>query len=161
MTPKAKLKPLPWRKLSADAEYSRSPEHCQCCGRDHDLALWIECDEGDQETDVVLMVCTPCVRVHIEPHERLYHRLEPNRPFPGAMVTCWRCIHRDGFRCQSPLLKANRGAGLPIRGAQPTHTFFCGKGGGVHHDYGPTPPRCEGFAVPRLLPVAEQEVRGG
>jgi len=148
------LAPLPWRKLSEDAAHPKSPDHCQCCGIDHDLHVWIECDEADRETAVAMMVCDGCVKAHITPHARLYLQMEPNRPFPGAMHVCWPCIHQVGLRCASPLLKANGGAGLPIRAAQPTTSFLCGGGCRTINDYGLTPPKCDGFAVLKLMACA-------
>lgn len=150
----AKLKPLPWRKLSEDAGHPKTPLACQCCGQDFDVELWIECDEADRETTVAITVCDCCARKHINPHPRLYRVLEHNRPFPGAMNVCIECPHRDGMRCASPLLKANGGPGLPIRAAKPSPIFMCGgKNSGLLMDYGLTPPTCDG------RPLREDEVK--
>lgn len=146
-----------WPKLSETLPYQRHPNICQGCGAGGlDLAAraehqrWIECDEDDKPTAVVVLLCKACSEREIEKHPRLYESIPKNAPRPGTMELCLECRHRDGLACKHPDAKANGGAGIAIFGQQPTRGFWDGtdkrgrRTGGVLTIY-PTPPqRCAG-----------------
>jgi len=109
-------------KLSEDLPHPVAPTVCQACGTDDPpgwLAYWRECDEDDKPTPVFVTLCDVCSKKLIEPHPRLYDRLEPNQPYPGLMPLCHDCQLRDRNYCLSKLLVANGGPGLKIVFPQP------------------------------------------
>ena len=88
-------------KLSETLAGPRDPESCQGCGgRWLELSRWWECDEHDQPTDVVLVMCARCVRDVVTPHARLYRELDRHQHHPGSMPLCRPCRHRDGLGCR-------------------------------------------------------------
>lgn len=110
----------------------RSPTECQSCGSTAEfLQRWEECNELDQRTARVVVLCAPCAKRLIEPHPRLYHQLATNEPHAGSMAhLCGPCAHRDGVTCRCPLLKANGGPGMMITYPKPESMFLCGRGAG-------------------------------
>lgn len=141
----------------------RSPDifaACGICGEpaEHLRALR-ECDEFDQPIpgdDGLLFVGEghrACDKV-VSDHPRLY---EDTHGRPGYFPRiCGPCVHRDGFACRHPDLKANGGAGLVV--TMPTaaewqgmgNVIVCGRGGCWR------PPRvataCAGRRTLRLVP---------
>ena len=111
-------------KLSEDLLASTGDRgHCGNCGREGETVLWREHDERDRPTETLVALCEACSDEIVEPHPRLYARVDRNQPIPGAMPICVACAHRAGLVCRSPLLKANGGPGLPVRFPQPTVGF--------------------------------------
>ena len=134
----------------------RYPGICQNCGsygnETTPIHCWTEHDDKDRPTRTVVCLCIPCAQRIIEPHPRLYSRIEPNTPVPGAMPNlCRTCPFRNDLTCTHPKLKANGGKGLCIiTPTEPTRGFWdgCNKqgrhigGSFVHY---PNPPIfCEG-----------------
>lgn len=133
-----------WPKLSETLPGERRPDRCQACGWDCDLSRWREHDEADRKTATIVVLCLKCSRTLIEPHPRLYARLDDNEPLPGSMYLCQDCLLRSGLRCDHPDLRANGGTGLTITVAKPHTALACvrgGKGRGCHHiTIWPAPP---------------------
>jgi hypothetical protein len=112
-----------WPRLSESLTHERSPVVCQACGEvEQPLAAWQEHDANDKPEPIAVVLCAACSGKLIEPHPRLYRRLERNEPFPGTMTICLDCPARDGVRCKSPLSLANGGPGLPF--PMPDSTAF-------------------------------------
>lgn len=115
--------------LSRTLTGPRSPSRCQSCGATHSsevpLSRWIECDEWDQPTHVVVVLCRRCGERLIDPSHRLYHPLWPNEPHPGAMGICVKCLERRGTACGHPDAKENGGAGVTIEITRPTIAHLC------------------------------------
>jgi hypothetical protein len=149
----------PWPKLSETCRFENHPESCKNCGQgiatgleDTDLLRWQECDENDKTTSVVVILCRACSDKLIEPHPRLYSELPEMGPFPGIMPMCVACKLRKGITCTSPLLTANGGPGMHIRGPQPDRGFWDGtkngkRVGGMFVRYPHHPRECEGREV--------------
>jgi hypothetical protein len=123
--------------LSETLTRPRSPLTCQSCGwmstrhgyepGKRYLDRWQECDEFDRKTDVVVLLCNLCADRLIDPHHRLYHRLEPNRQFPATHVPlCMPCRWRDGLTCNSPMRLARGGPGLRLEQGEPASYHACG-----------------------------------
>lgn len=121
--------------LSATLTCAARPDRCQSCGsphrETHPLARWHECDPWDRPTSpaVVVVLCRGCSDRLIEPHPRLYVRLDQLAPCPGAMSVCLHCTQRDGVMCRSPEAKQNGGPGLTYGwadGKLPTVAHVCG-----------------------------------
>lgn len=122
-----KIPPLEERKkpgLSATLHFFPTPDVCQSCGSSDELVRWRECDEWDQPTMAVVVLCAKCSRKLIEKHPRMYHRLQEFEPFPGSMTLCMDCPMREGVSCKSPIAKHNGGAGMRIDGVG-SAGFFC------------------------------------
>jgi hypothetical protein len=119
-----------WPRLSETLSHPRTLVACQACGRGElpsiNLAVWQEHDEADRPEPIFLVLCDACARL-IEPHPRLYRRVDRWAPAPGIMPTCSGCRHQDALRCRSPLLKANGGPGLPIRSGVAAQGFACSR----------------------------------
>ncbi len=132
------------------------PRRCQSCGHDCDLTRWLEHDERDQPTAVVVVLCRPCSDRIIEPHPRLYAALDEYAPHSGSMALCRECSRRSGVSCTHPDLKANGGAGLNITMRRPDTAFVSGRGAGgrrtgwVHRIYHAPPSACAGRAAPGI-----------
>jgi len=103
--------------LSTDLTGPRHPERCQSCGGAQELRRWLEHDEQDRPTPVVVVLCRACADRLIEPHPRLYRGLHVWEPHPGSLPLCVDCRHRDGTRCQ--LARLNGGAGVSLRFPRP------------------------------------------
>ena len=123
-----------WPKLSEQLPGPVAPDRCQACQPSFlppdappTLERWVECDDHDQPTDVVVMLCSSCAKRLIERHPRLYRPLWPNDPHPGAMAICVECTHRVGTRC--PLTRTNGGPGIRVTIAAPTVAHFNYGGG--------------------------------
>lgn len=125
--------PQPWPKLSLSLYGPKHPMRCQHCGNECDLDRWQECDEYDQPTPVVVVLCRDCSTALIDRHPRLYHDLHHNAPHPGSMVMCIDCNYRTGVSCAHPDLGANGGSGLAIRSALPETIFMDGRTGDDEH----------------------------
>ena len=119
----------PWPKLSESLTHPRDPRLCQACGWDCDLHRWREHDDFDRPTDVIVVLCLRCEKL-IEPHPRLYDRLEDYAPHPGSMVLCEDCSWRNGLRCTHEDLRANGGSGLGVQFPMPHAVHVCGTRGG-------------------------------
>jgi hypothetical protein len=137
---------LAWSKLSQVLTFMRHPEVCQSCGDTQpgegvakpDLTRWVECDEWERSTGVVVVLCRPCVTRVLEPHPRLYREIETYAPHPGTMALCVACTHRFGLNCKHPDLRANGGAGLLITHAKAVRALV-NVGGGRGHRRGCLP----------------------
>ncbi len=145
----------PWPKLSETLSGPKQPGACQGCGTElGEFTLWQECDEADQPTAVIVILCTSCGDQRIEKHPRLYHDLHKYAPMPGSMQLCKACLHHDGVTCRHPDLKANGGPGLLIHFPPPRTIFWDGttKGGGrrkgwVETVYPGPPTACAGREI--------------
>jgi hypothetical protein len=144
----------PWPRLSETLPHPRDLRCCQACGSDilaslipvdgpketapytqpvvavPGLDIWQEHDEADQPEHIYVVLCDPCAARLIEPHPRLYRRLDRWEPAPGIMPACRDCVHRKGLACGNPLLKANGGPGLPINAPIEGEGFACTRGKG-------------------------------
>lgn len=129
---------LTWPRLSEDLPGPRSLYRCQACGlacAPPTREIWQEHDQDDAPEPIVVVLCPSCSRDIVEPHPRLYTRLDPNEPIPGAIGLCTECRHQDrraGLRCGHPGAKQNGGPGLSIRVRKPTlaHVCYKARGGG-------------------------------
>lgn len=129
---------MSWEKLSETLEGPRDPEHCQGCGAQWvDLTRWWECDENDEPTSTLIVVCLKCVRRLITPHERLYVQLEENQHYPGSMSLCELCHHRDGVSCSQS--KHAGGPGVEIKPVPSrVHLKMSGRSrSGIYHFWKP------------------------
>lgn len=139
-----------WPKLSETLTGPRGLHYCQSCGEElGELRAWQEHDEADRPTPVAVMLCPACANRLIEPHPRLYRQIAAGEPFPGAMPCCHGCRHAVALACRSPMLKANGGAGLPLRFPTPAQAIACsrGRGGCRHLTIWQGPVTCDGREV--------------
>lgn len=138
-----------WPKLSETLPPAINRDTCQACGRTEAGDAWIECDDRDQQTEVAVVVCRQCAKTVITPHPRLYVEVQRDAPKPGLMAACTDCVWRKHLQCMSPLLRANGGAGLPVKYPQPTdvHMNFGGGKGRFMKLYRGAP-TCEGRSLP-------------
>jgi hypothetical protein len=142
----------PWPRLSESLDGPIDPVHCQKCGasgEEVDLARWIEHDENDRPERILVVLCRTCSDAIIEPHPRLYDRLEHNAPWPGCMNICYDCCFREGYKCTHPDLTLNGGTGLKMVVAKPQVMFLDGTRGGKRagwqqRTYGFAPCDCVG-----------------
>lgn len=144
-----------WPKLSETLPHERRPDCCQSCAEKliptDGIRIWLEHDDKDQPTGVLVMLCARCETKLIEPHPRLYAKVDSNKPIPGAMQLCVDCIHRDGLTCKNPEAKMNGGPGLYINAAQPSRGFWDGRGkdgkrtGGIFEHWPAPPSKCQGW----------------
>ncbi len=110
----------PMPALSDDLEGLRCLYWCQACDNGADpLDRWMECDERDQATATVVVLCPTCSGAIVEPHPRLYHRLETNEPFPGAMPICQGCEWRCELTCFHHLVNPDGTHGLTFEQQPP------------------------------------------
>lgn len=116
-------------KLSQTLTNPAGPRSCMNCGANGFCLIWREHDDLDQPTETLISLCEDCGKI-IEPHPRLYARLDVYQPIPGTMDICKDCIHRDGLICQNPLQKRLGGSGLPVQFPKPSVMFIDGKTGG-------------------------------
>lgn len=167
--------PRPWPKLSETLDGPRHPRMCQGCGAEHDAVIgsgakalritllrWQECDENDQPTPVIVVLCRSCSDALVEAHPRLYRQVSKYQPLPGTMDLCAACRHRDGLRCAHPDLRANGGIGLEIRFPQPEVAFVDGIKDGRRFGYRQTlytgpPTSCAGREVAGPHPDDQHE----
>jgi hypothetical protein len=151
-----------WPKLSVTLTGPRDLFACQSCGAtEEDLTRWRECNEADEPTRVVVMLCEGCTRELVQKHPRLYIEMDAYEPLPGSMGCCFRgCKYRDGLTCLNPKQKILGGQGMLIRFPTPTVAFIDGTtpGGGKRigsvEKWWHAPPECED-APPKLKPDAE------
>lgn len=137
--------------LSTTLQYDDHPYVCKSCGiagQGTPVTGWREADEWDQFSDdsAVVMLCAKCSDRLIEPHARLYKRLEPLGPFPGVMDICLACIHRTGTTCTNKQLLRHGGAGIRLGGMSGSRCHLnYGGGRGEFKTLWSTPPsRCSG-----------------
>jgi len=138
---KKTLPPKPWPRLSDTLTGPKHPNVCQSCGKETDVtdgigaAPWQEHDENDKPEPIVVMLCRDCSARLIEPHQRLYRRLDVNQPWPGIISFCVDCWWWSGVRCGHPRAKANGGPGVMLTVAAPIHTHLnMGRGKGYWLD---------------------------
>lgn len=115
-----------WPRLS-EALPHLHPLKCAGCGLDHYeelLTLWQECDQQDQPEIRYVLLCESCGDRMIEPHVRLYARIDRNSPAPGAMEICADCRYREGLWCAK--VKAHGGPGITIQAPKPMTGFWDG-----------------------------------
>lgn len=143
-----KFPPLAERQrpgLSHTLPYPRAWNVCQGCGAvGHEdpkqtadwsglvqLRRWLECNEWDEPTPVVVVLCARCEKREIDRHARLYLQLPIHEPHPGAMPLCEGCAHLEGLACRAPLAKINGGPGLVITHPKPAIMhILCARGRG-------------------------------
>ena len=149
-----------WPKLSESLGGPRDLFICQSCGTtDQELTRWRECNENDEPTRVVVMLCDACTDRLVQKHPRLYIEMDPYEPLPGSMGCCFRdCVHRDGLTCMNPKQRHLGGLGLRIAFPTPTIAFVDGvrngKRAGWSEKWYHAPPECED-APPKLSQTAE------
>jgi hypothetical protein len=90
------------------------------------ISRWQEHDHNDKPEPRIIVLCSKCSDRMIEPHPRLYKKLEDNDPWPGAMEICLDCKFRSGTSCSSPDAKANGGNGVMLTIAKPFTGFIDG-----------------------------------
>ena len=112
--------PLEWPKLSEDLPFRGGPTSCQGCEARTTGFRWREHDHMDRPTEVVIVLCERCSNRLIDPHPRLYGKLQRDEPGPGTMPCCEECCYRVGVVCDHPSLKANGGPGLILRFPEPS-----------------------------------------
>lgn len=111
--------PEPWPRLSDTLPHLRAPDMCQQCGeREGAMFRWREHDDRDQPTETLVVLCDTCEAI-IEPHPRLYSKLQRFEPCPGSNTMCLGCKFRVELSCKHPRLKQNGGDGLPIFSPRP------------------------------------------
>lgn len=143
-----------WPRLSETLTGQQHPHVCQSCRQrsidGEALAYWQECNDRDVREYRIIALCVACSDRLIEPHPRLYHRLDKHQPMPGVMAICLDCRHRDGVRCQSPQAQFNGGPGLNVIFPKPSSVHLCrsprSKSGWVHYYPGP-PTACDGREI--------------
>ena len=136
---------MTWPKLSESLTGPRSVNCCQSCGAFDELSAWQEHDDADHPTPVAINLCLDCSDRIIKPHPRLYRLLDAWEPWPGIMAVCVGCRYANEMKCTSPLLKANGGAGLPVRYPKPATAIMCTRGRGCHTmNTWQAAPKCEG-----------------
>lgn len=111
-------------KLSETLPPATELYRCQQCGGVVELARWMECDDADQPSHVLIVLCQSCSDKILQPHPRLYQQLHRWRPWTGAMAICVACQLRDGLRCKHPSARQNGGAGLKLTFPQPGIAFI-------------------------------------
>lgn len=129
---KQAAKSKPWPRLSETLPAREGRCQCRNCGTTAvAVGYWQEHDEADQPQPIVVALCGRCADELIEPHPRLYRRLEANEPFPGTMDLCDNCLDRRGAACVSPQSKANGGPGLTVIYPRPDpyHVSYRSKAG--------------------------------
>lgn len=118
-----------------DLPGEKHPHKCQSCGQQGFLSgaggiqlltRWQECDDRDKKELKVVVLCYVCARDSIQQHPRLYHQLDKNTPFPGAMSICIPCRHRSGVTCRHPKAKINGGFGVALTIGAPISGFIDG-----------------------------------
>lgn len=122
--PKKKPQPVPpvaereKAGLSDTLTYPRVVNRCQSCGLEgligSDLSGFQEHDPNDRPMHRLVLLCESCEKRHIDAHPRLYRKMPPNTPWPGAMTICLGCRFSVNLDCTSKLLRANGGPGLPV-----------------------------------------------
>lgn len=122
---------IKWPKLSETLSPVIDLNTCQHCGSNDvsDLhpSRWREHDDNDNPTTVVVLLCKACGDAIIEPHPRLYERLDYFCPAPGSMPVCADCKFRNGVTCKHSDLKGNGGLGLPLKMPKPGVMFVDGR----------------------------------
>jgi hypothetical protein len=118
----------PWPRLSQTLPH-RHPLTCQACGASfidggERLGFWQEHDDQDQPERIFVPLCQKCADRIIEPHPRLYEKIDRNAPMPGGMPICIDCRFRDGLRCTHADLVTNGGDGLRLTQVQPSVMFL-------------------------------------
>jgi hypothetical protein len=121
-----------WPRLSQTLQPAVSPGVCQRCG-DPAECCWQEHDEHDRPEPIAVPLCRRCADELIDPHPRLYRRIEQHEPFPGAMPTCMKCALRSGTRCTHPSTLANGGTGLEMKFPEPSTAIVCSRGHGCRN----------------------------
>ena len=107
-------RPVGWPRLTETLSGPDRPEVCRCCG-DADAGLWREHGDRDEPDHRYLWLCVKCSDRIVEPHQRLYSKIDDNSPAPGGMRICADCTHRAaGGRCACPTAKANGGLGINV-----------------------------------------------
>lgn len=143
MAPDPHTPPLAERQkpgLSVTLPYPRRLDTCQGCGviglavaGDTLLTLerWRECDEWDQPTHVIVVLCAACRARLIDPHPRLYMPLVRWQPAPGAMEICDGCAFLRDLTCTHPAAKVNGGPGVELEYPPPLryHVYCSGRNG--------------------------------
>lgn len=133
------IPPLAERQMPGLSETLDGPKHparCQGCAAHRALGAilehWREHDAWDKPTTVTVTLCRRCSDRMIDPHPRLYSKLEQFRPTPGLMELCELCTRRDGITCTSKLRKSAGGPGLEVKYPRPSFSgFICrSKGAG-------------------------------
>jgi hypothetical protein len=121
-----------------DGPGERHPHVCQQCGGSNrpmagngllrlELSIWQEHDHNDRPEPRYLVLCNVCSKRMIEPHPRLYSRVETNKPIAGLMDLCVGCRLRDGIGCTSPRAKANGGVGVAVKITPPINAMVDGR----------------------------------
>lgn len=117
---------MSWPKLSETLPAAVNMGTCQRCADTKNLiARWREHDETDRPSNAVIILCKPCSDAIIEPHPRLYSKMDGFEPWPGTMPICVGCKHHDGaIKCRSPKLLENGGTGLKMTYPTPSTGFI-------------------------------------
>lgn len=118
-----------WPRLSETLSPAVSLVTCQNCGIEwpDTIERWREHDVHDRPERIIILLCTTCSSKIIEPHPRLYAKLDRWEPMPGSMLElCGNCRYRSGTRCTHPDLTVNGGPGLQVTFPQPIRALVDG-----------------------------------
>ena len=143
-----------WPRLSGQLEGPRSPDRCQCCAaRWVDLERWREHDDDDRPTATVVVLCRPCGKRLIDPHPRLYAKLDEREPHPGTMELCLLCRNRVGVTCPLALCHGGPAPGVAIYPAPSVFFVKASKSSlsGPHVGYASMPKSCSRREVLALV----------
>ena len=153
-----------WPRLTETLPVKEPGRCCSCGAGEPDviLAIWQEHDQADKPEARYLLLCPKCSDQIIEPHPRLYDKIDSNAPAPGAMAICANCLARVGLRC--PAAKANGGPGVVITCSQAGTAHMDGRGPKGRWSrwikiYGAPPSACTGH-IPVKAKVSRAASRG-
>lgn len=122
-----------------------APDTCRICAtQGRDMQRWQEHDHNDKPEPRLVVLCWRCAEKLIELHPRLYTKLQPNDPWPGAMAICLPCRWRNGTKCTHPSAKGNGGPGVMLTLSKPYVAMVRGRGfSGILTTYPHPPSACK------------------
>ncbi len=121
---------MSWPKLSEDLKQPRTLTNCLGCTDECSpdrLHRWMEHDEADRPTGVVVVLCPICSGRIIGPHKRLYRLMAKHEPCAGAMLLCTDCKYQKDLGCLHPRSLKNGGVGIALIYPQPATGFWDGR----------------------------------
>lgn len=118
---------MSWPKLSGTLKPAVDLSRCQNCNSNVFVSRWREHDDKDISTQTIVLLCKNCSDKLIEPHPRLYSRMDKDEPLPGSMPICIGCKWHEIVRCKNPKSFVNGGAGLTLTFPTPACAFVDGR----------------------------------